>query len=350
VPFRRSTRQRGAWSVADDGGVTVESREEHRGGAHVDSRRLEAALSALAGRQRGVVGRRQLQELGFSRRQIGVRLEQRRLVPLHRGVYAVGHPALAVGAWEQAALLAAGPGAALAHRSAAAWWRMLGRCSGAVEVVVPRQAGRRIPRVVVHRCASLRPEDVTEEAGLRCTTPARTLIDLAASAPALLPRALTEAERLHLDVAGVLPRLASEPGRRGARALAAALAAFDPRAARTRSALELRFLELVRAAGLPAPQVNVVVGAGRLRPEVDALWAAERVVAELDGRAFHDVVAAGEADRARDNALALAGHLVLRFTWRRLEDDPRGVVAEVAAALSSRGRRPARDRLPGRRR
>ena len=36
------------------------------------------------------------------------------------------------------------------------------------------------------------------------------------------------------------------------------------------------------------------------------------MVVELDGRAFHDVVATAEADRARDNALAVAGHLVMR--------------------------------------
>ena len=242
----------------------------------------------------------------------------------------------------------AGPEAALGHRSAAAWWRMLGRWSGRIEVVVPTQAGRRIPGIALHRCATLADEDVTEETGLRCTTPARTLLDLAAAEPALLPRALTEAERLQLDVAGVLHRLAIEPGRQGAGALAAALAAFDPRTARTRSVLELRFLALVRAARLPPRQVNVVVDAGLLRPEVDVLWPAERVAVEVDGRAFHDVVATAEADRRRDNALALTGHLVLRFTWRRLKRDPDGVVREVAAALRSRAPRPPRDPAPAR--
>jgi very-short-patch-repair endonuclease len=223
---------------------------------------------------------------------------------------------------------------------------MLGSWNGMVEVIVPTQAGRRIPGIAVHRCASLRPRDVVVLDGLRCTTPARTLVDLAAVAPRLLPRALTEAERLHLDVGGAVTLLALEPGRRGAGALARALAAHDPRTAETRSALEVRFLGLVRAAGLPAPQVNVVVDAGRLRPEVDFLWPAERVAVEVDGREFHDIVATAEADRARDNALALTGHLVLRFTWRRLEADRAGVVREVAAALRSRAPRPPRDRAP----
>ncbi|CAA9492689.1 MAG: hypothetical protein AVDCRST_MAG13-1820 [uncultured Solirubrobacteraceae bacterium] len=305
-------------------------------------------MSALASAQRGVVSRQQLLELGLSPQQVQRRLAARRLVRLHQGVYAVGHRALAFGAWEQAALLAAGPGAALSHRSAGAWWGMLGRWSGKVEVVVPAQGGRRIPGITVHRCATLTDADVVEQDGLRCTTPARTLVDLAATHPRLLPRALVEAERLQLDVGGALRLLALHPGRRGAGALAQALAAFDPRAARTRSVLELRFLDLVRAARLPAPEVNVTVDAGGRTPEVDFLWPAERVVVEVDGREFHDLVATAEADRARDNALALAGHLVLRFTWRRLEADPAGVAREVAAALRSRAPRPPRGPAPAR--
>ncbi len=326
--------------------ATVESREDVDYRRQRDFRRLDLAVTELASAQRGVVARGQLKELGLSPQQIDRRVRARRLVPLHRGVYAVGHRALPFGAHQQAALLAAGPDSALADRSAGAWLGMLGRWNGTVHVVVPTQAGRRIPGIAVHRRAALRPQDVVVHDGLRCTTPARTLVDLAASAPRLLARALTEAQRLHLDVGPALELLAQEPGRRGAEALARALRDFDPRTAETRSVLELRFLAAVRAARLPSPQVNVVVDAGRLRPEVDFLWPAARLAVEVDGREFHDVVATAEADRRRDNALALAGFLVLRFTWRRLDADPGGVVAEVAAALRRRGRTPARDRLP----
>jgi len=345
-PFRHRHGQRGALQAADDATVTVERRKgvDYRRGS--DSRRIEQAVSELASFQRGVVSRHQLLALGLSPQQVQRRLAAGRLARLHHGVYAVGHRALAFGAPQQAALLAAGSDAALAHRSAAAWLGMLGRWDGRIHVVVPTQDGRRIPGVAVHRCASLRAQDVVVHDGLRCTTPARTLVDLAASAPQGLPRALTEAQRLHLDVGPALELLAREPGRRGAQRLARALADFDPRTAATRSVLEVRFLAAMRAAGLPAPQVNVVVDAGPLRPEADFLWPAERLAVEVDGRAFHDLVATAEADRRRDNALALAGFLVLRFTWRRLDADPRGVVAEVAAALRRRARTPPRDRTP----
>jgi len=53
--------------------------------------------------------------------------------------------------------------------------------------------------------------------------------------------------------------------------------------------------------------------------EVDAVWPQWRLVAELDGYAFHGTRAAFERDRERDARLQLAGYRVLRFTHRKLE-------------------------------
>ena len=116
--------------------------------------------------------------------------------------------------------------------------------------------------------------------------------------------------------------------RRGAARLRAALARYDePRM--TRSQAERRLLDLVRHAALPQPVTNA-----RLGPfEVDALWRAEGLVLEVDGWAAHGTRAAFERDRRRDAALQLAGHRVLRVTWRRLADEPLAVVALLAAAL-----------------
>jgi very-short-patch-repair endonuclease len=55
--------------------------------------------------------------------------------------------------------------------------------------------------------------------------------------------------------------------------------------------------------------------------EVDALWSDQRVVAELDGYAFHHSRGAFERDRARDASLQLAGYKVVRITWRRMQRD-----------------------------
>jgi very-short-patch-repair endonuclease len=71
---------------------------------------------------------------------------------------------------------------------------------------------------------------------------------------------------------------------------------------------------------------------------VDQLWPEQRVVVEADGRETHDTASAFERDRRRDVALQLAGFLVLRFTRRRLREEPGAVLREVAAALALRER------------
>jgi hypothetical protein len=86
---------------------------------------VDRAIGALAGRQYGVVSRAQLDALGVSRGAIERRLARRRLLHVHRGVYAVGHRAPRREARWLAAVLAAGEGAVLSHRSAAALWPLI---------------------------------------------------------------------------------------------------------------------------------------------------------------------------------------------------------------------------------
>jgi hypothetical protein len=70
-------------------------------------------MRRLASRQFGIVARRQLVHLGVAGSLIGDWLTLGDLHPLHRGVYAVGHTALATEGWLTAATLYAGPGAML---------------------------------------------------------------------------------------------------------------------------------------------------------------------------------------------------------------------------------------------
>src|SRR5215212_9578539 len=87
------------------------------------------AVWELAGRQHGLVTRRQLLELGLSADAIKHRIAKGRLHPVWRGVYAVGRPELTRYGWLMAAVLACGPGAALSHESAAELWEIRERRS-----------------------------------------------------------------------------------------------------------------------------------------------------------------------------------------------------------------------------
>jgi predicted transcriptional regulator of viral defense system len=92
----------------------------------------------LARRQHGVVARRQLLALGFSKRAIEHRVGRGRLHVVAHGVYAVGWPELTRRRRWMMAVLACGDGAALSHRSAAALWGIGTEEPGVTDVSVRR--------------------------------------------------------------------------------------------------------------------------------------------------------------------------------------------------------------------
>jgi len=234
-----------------------------------------------------------------------------------------------------AAVLAAGPGAVLSHRSAAALWglRPSGPPRPEVTAVPRRRAG---PGVHVHH-TRLSGDEVTEQEGTPVTTVSRTLLDLAAVLPRRqLERALQEAEVRRLgDMVSLEPLLARHPRRRGTATLRSIVASGRIGENATRSELEERFLAIADRAGLPRPAINAHVEiAGRL-VECDCLWRTERLVVELDGHAFHAPRRAFEADRARDRALQVAGWRVVRVTWRQLHAESGRVAADLRALSRS---------------
>jgi very-short-patch-repair endonuclease len=291
---------------------------------------LDQRISELAGRQHGVVARRQLDALGVGRGAIARRVECSRLHRIHRGVYAVGHRVLTRNGTLMAAVLACGEGALLSHRSAAELWRV-GPRAAYLDVTVP--SSRRRPRIVIHTSLDV---DMTTLHGIPLTTPARTLIDLADLLTLRgLERAIDEAEYHRLDLTGLEPL----PGRRGAGALQAVLAEHRAGSTRTRTELEELFLAHCSKYGLARPEVNVHVE-GRER---DFLWRAQRLVVEVDGGRSHRTRKGFEEDRARDAELVAAGYRVMRFTHKRLEREP-GAVADQLRRAGAPGARGPRSR------
>src|SRR4051794_607753 len=170
-------------------------------------------MAALAARQHGVVARTQLADLGLGRHEIGRLLARGRLHPLHRGVYAVGHRKVTgLGVWT-AGVLAAGEGAVLSHRSAGALWGVREWSSQRVEVSAPRRRRARAG-MVLHE-VRLPADQVTVHDGIPVTTPARTLLDLAATLDEhRLARAAERAEALRLTSPTSLAELVDRYPRR----------------------------------------------------------------------------------------------------------------------------------------
>jgi hypothetical protein len=146
----------------------------------------------------GLVTITQLDALGVTRQQRRTLVARGVLVPVHRRV--VRHAAHPI-SWQQTALagvLAAGAGAVASHTTAAALWRLDGvpdTTAIHVSVASGRQV-RPLEGVVVHRSADLVAADVERRPTVPCTTPARTLIDIAPMVtPCGLEAALDDAER-----------------------------------------------------------------------------------------------------------------------------------------------------------
>jgi very-short-patch-repair endonuclease len=294
---------------------------------------VDAALADLAGRQHGVVSREQLRALGLRDAGITARVAAGRLHRIHHGVYAVGHAVLGSrGRW-MAAVLACGPGAALSHASAAALWDL--RRSGARLVdVTARRTGRKRPGIRIHRPRTLPPNEVTMRDGIPVTTPARTILDLAAVLTASrLEHLLDQAEIQELTDYRSLDAIArAHPGHHGAAKLQRATRTHYAGTDLTRSELEILFKQLCRDHGLPAPRVNAQI-AGL---EVDFHFPHARVAIETDGWAFHRTRHAFENDRRRDATLTRAGYRTLRFTHRQIAREPATVAATLAAAVVDR--------------
>ena len=306
-------------------------------------RGVEAAIAALAARQFGVVSRRQLVGLGLGPGAIKHRVALGRLQPVHRSVYAVGHRSLKRDGWWLAAVLAAGPDAALSHRAAAALWRIRDSARAAIEVTAPRRIRDR-DGLETHR-AVLPADEITHEPGIPVTTPARTLFDLAGVVSHdQLEHAFNEAEYRRLTSPTSLDvLLARYPGRRGTANLRRVLEKHDAIGVTPlRSVLEQRFVTFLDANGLPRPLVNRRTEHG----ELDASWPEQRLIVEVDGWAAHGSRKAFEADRARDRALQTAGWRVVRITSRQLENDAGTIAHQLRTLL---GVPPASPGTPSRR-
>jgi hypothetical protein len=290
-----------------------------------ESDATEPQIAAIAGRQGGVTAIAQLLDAGLDHNAIARRVKAGRLHLLFRGVYAVGHRHLGVSGRRWAAVLACGPSAALSHASAGTAW-VISRAGGDLDVLVPLGGRTAPPGIRLHRTRSIAPDELTRLHGLPITTPARTLLDLAATLTTKrLSTAISRAEQHRLlDFDDLHRLLARHPRRPGTPTLRTVLASYTgPRD--THSALE----DLIAELDLAPPQHNVLIH-GAVR---DFAWPRKRLVVEADSYSWHRSPTALDDDRQRDVTLALAGWRTLRFTYAQVTQRPGYVTAAIRAAL-----------------
>jgi very-short-patch-repair endonuclease len=300
-------------------------------------------VAAVAGRQAGRVAAFQLRHVGVGATTAARWTRAGYLYCVLPHVYGVGHLAPSRDADLWAAVLYAGPDAALSHVTAA-HWRELAEFPGSVIHLSTPRACASLPGIAVHsRRGRLQREIVN---GMPVTTVAQTMLDVAASTSdlKLVRKMLAEIEYRTGTLRVDRLRAVCGRGRRGSERLHVALDSYDPRLAHANGRLELGFYvfcEQRLRLGIPLPELNVVIDGVR----VDAYFRAYALVVELDGDGNHRTPA--QRHRDRRNELTLRGHgiEVVRYDWALVEDEPDLTERDLLAALARRkevlGRRAA---------
>ena len=294
-------------------------------------KRVGERVALAASDEWGVLSTRELTSYGLTRSRISGWARDGRLHRKHRGVYAVGHPGLTLQGRFLAAVKACGPGAILSHYSAAALWRLLDWEERFVEVTVSGRGTRCHEGIHVHRTRWLERRDIRSCDGIWATTPARTVLDLAANMTTPSLRHLVrqgQGKRLFdvADLGRLLVRCGPRPG--APRLAKIILEGPSP----TRSVLEDVVLDLILGGGVEKPDVNrpLVFDGRRVVP--DFRWPRQRLIVEADGGAWHDNKVAREDDAERQAFLEAHGERVLRVSFAQAVDKPAESLARIIAA------------------
>jgi Transcriptional regulator, AbiEi antitoxin/Protein of unknown function (DUF559) len=275
--------------------------------------RKEQCLQRLAARQHGLITYERLRALGFSNAAIDRRLALGRLYRIHRGVYVVGRRELSRAGVLHAAVLAIGGDAVLSGFAAAALWEFWTGRTTPIDVTVPRRIVSR-PGIRVHAVRELPSGATTTHRGIPVTTPARTIRDLAGTMYSerafrrlvheALSRKVVNLASLQREIDRARPRC---PG------IGRLKAEIADGAKPTRSGLEDDAVEMLRRHHVPPFDTNVHVPGTPAWVEVDVLFAAQKVVIEVDGERWHSTAFRREFDAYKQSLVEATGHHVIRL-------------------------------------
>jgi hypothetical protein len=249
-------------------------------------------------------------------------------------VYAVGHAQVPLKGQFLAAVKSVGEDAVLSHLSAAAHWEFVDWDHRHPEVTVPRRGVRRRPGIRVHCTSVLDPRDVLRHLGIPVTSPARTLVDLAAIVNEMLLRTAVRRALARRRVS--IRQLVATRRRLGRRRGSAKLDRVLQAAAPTRTELEDVVFDLIVDSGFVRPEVNQPLLLAGRRVIPDFRWAEQQIVLEADSRTWHDNPIARQDDAERQALLEAHGERVVRITWTQALTKPDESVTRLAEAGAPR--------------
>lgn len=304
--------------------------------------------------------RQELLDHGLADGEIRAALRAGTLVRVRRGCYVdpgpeAGQMARRTGpAASVAAVAAQIDGTVFSHATAAALWQLpfLGQPPETIHVTLPREANG-IVRAGVHRhTASLASEEIVEHRGIRLTSLARTLVDVARTdgfrdglvmADHALHRS-KDPQALRRAIRACIERLPGAVGIGSARRMGdfAVVAAESPGESLSRI--------VFREQKVPEPllqyRLTVRLPGGAVGDFItDFAWKRLKAVGEFDGRVkygrfLREGQTPGDAvfeEKQREDAIRSADWLVLRWTWDELRR-PEVLGRRVRETLAARSR------------
>ena len=297
---------------------------------------LPEDLADLIASQHGVLSRSQALTAGMSPAAVRTELARGRWHHAAPSVYLLaGHGRT----WTQrlwVAQLQGGPGSCCSFESAGRLNGFDEVPAGLVVLSVPHAQRRRIHGARVHRVDDLAPHHVVELDGLRVTTPARTIVDLAAVLHIARLRVLVEHavvdRRASLAQVGAVLDTVRRKGKPGVTRLCRVLDDLGPGTSIPNGELERMFEPVLIRSGLPRPLYeHPLPGVGPRAGFVDRYWPDARMIVELDGRRWHTRRQQLLVDQDRTLQAQAAGIETTRLLWEHVVHDPDG----TAAALRS---------------
>jgi len=218
----------------------------------------------------------------------------------------------------------------ISHTSAGALFRLDGiPATDDIHMTIPPSSRQgRTRSLIVHRSLILANERRVVD-GLRCTSPARTLVDCAAMLDDEEVEAAYEAaRRMGLATANTVARAADAAGRRpGVARIRRILTLAGTMPAESR--LEVRLARLLRDSDLPASVAQFRLGSYRL----DRAWPRWHVGVEADGFQHHGQRLVWKRDRRRLAEIEAAGWRLVHVTWDDVTKRPEQTLDRIRMAL-----------------
>ena len=292
---------------------------------------VQRRINRKLDRQFGVISRKQALAAGLTRTQIQTKLRKEIWKMVLPGIYKVGGSPATREQKLMAAILWAGDGAVVSHRSSGWVWGLEGEFEDVIEIICPKD--KRAPSGVIVHKRKLASSEWTHFGALPITTVTRTLFDLASVIPIedlliarddALRRRLTSWRQLHaqLDKTG--------QGQAGAKVFRVALTGDNM----GESPLERRFLAMARKFRLPSLELQYPVKLkSGITIFIDFAFPQRRLAIEVEGFGVHGQQLRWQQDMNRENELTELQWRTLRFSREDLIRRPDKVAARIIACL-----------------